>query len=117
MENYKLTIMGSEYQVIFDDKFDEKMPELSGFFDPTSKEIHVLEIQPKEDYGLECQDVVVAMKATLRHEIIHAFLFESGLWCDSMPLHSGWAMNEEMVDWFALQAPKIYDCFEKAKCI
>jgi len=38
----------------------------------------------------------------LAHEIIHAFLFESGL--DSQ---SDWATNEEMVDWFALQLPKI----------
>ena len=36
------------------------------------------------------------------HEIVHAFLHESGL-----SSNSEWAMNEEIADWIALQLPKI----------
>jgi hypothetical protein len=37
----------------------------------------------------------------IRHELIHAFLYESGLDTCS------WAMNEEMVEWLSIQIPKI----------
>lgn len=57
-------------------------------------------------------------KEITRHEIIHAFLYESGL-CDNSHTfdRSGWAVNEEMVDWFALQSPKIFKAFEEAGCL
>jgi hypothetical protein len=44
----------------------------------------------------------------LRHEIIHAFFKESGLW--------KYGNREELVDWFAIQYPKISKVFEKANC-
>lgn len=44
-----------------------------------------------------------------RHELIHAFLYECGL-NDS----SDWARNEELIDWLAIQFPKIQALFEKA---
>lgn len=52
-------------------------------------------------------------KQTLRHEIIHAFLFESGLGYNSEKSEH-WAMNEEMTDFFALQFPKIMKAMKKA---
>lgn len=39
----------------------------------------------------------------------HAFLYECGL-NDS----SDWARNEELIDWLAIQFPKIQALFEKA---
>lgn len=51
-------------------------------------------------------------KKVLRHEIVHAFLFESGI--DSS---SEWARNEEIVDWIALQFPKLLDAFKETECI
>lgn len=47
-------------------------------------------------------------KKVLRHEVIHAFLGESGLRNNSY-----WAENEEMVDWLAIQAPKIFKTFQE----
>ena len=47
-------------------------------------------------------------KKVLRHEIIHAYLGESGLRSSSE-----WAENEEMVDWFAIQFPKILKTFSE----
>lgn len=52
-------------------------------------------------------------KATLRHEIIHAFFNESGLMESSGRFERGWSQNEEMVDWFALQSHKIFRLFVK----
>ena len=48
----------------------------------------------------------------LRHEIVHAFLYESGL-----DVSSEWARNEEIVDWIALQTPKLQKAFEEAGCL
>lgn len=53
---------------------------------------------------------------TIRHEIIHAYLYESGLNSSSNSAES-WARNEEMVDWFAIQFPKILGTFEKLECV
>lgn len=44
-----------------------------------------------------------------RHEIIQAFLCESGL-----AENSTWAQGEEMVDWFAKQAPKLIKAWKEA---
>ena len=46
------------------------------------------------------------LHTALKHEIIHAFLFESGLSVNSNNVLS-WATNEEMIDFFALQYDKI----------
>ena len=52
-------------------------------------------------------------KATLRHEIIHAFLYECGLSHDALAFDRSWCCNEEMVDFFSIQIPKLYRIFEK----
>jgi hypothetical protein len=53
------------------------------------------------------------MRRVVRHEIVHAFLMESGLDESSNPADA-WATNEEMVDWFARQGPKIYKAWKEA---
>ena len=49
----------------------------------------------------------------LRHEIIHAYLNESGLRWDASKHNGSWAKNEEMVDWFAIQSPKIFKTYKE----
>lgn len=58
--------------------------------------------EEKDAYAKEC----------LRHEIVHAFLNESGL-KDCTNGAENWAGNEEMVDWIAIQFPKMLEVFEK----
>ena len=47
----------------------------------------------------------------LRHEIIHAFMFESGLGFNFE--HPSIGVDETMVDWYAIQYPKIRKVFKK----
>jgi hypothetical protein len=54
--------------------------------------------------------------STIRHEVIHAYLMESGLNGSANGVDC-WARNEEMVDWIALQFPKILETFEKIGCV
>lgn len=50
-------------------------------------------------------------KLVIRHEIIHAFLYESGLEANTNNSEN-WAQNKEMVDWIAIQFPKIMKVFK-----
>lgn len=51
-------------------------------------------------------------KKTLRHELIHAALGESGLMNNAHPTEN-FAMDEEMVDWFAIQSPKLFKLYQE----
>lgn len=57
------------------------------------------------------------MKDSLRHEIVHAFLYESGLDTDSHPPQNAWARDEEIVDWFSKQGQKIFRAWESVNCV
>jgi hypothetical protein len=61
--------------------------------------------------------VAEAQKETIRHEILHAFFSESGLSDSTFAYDGGWAQNEEMVDWIAIQGPKIYKAWLEAACV
>jgi predicted SprT family Zn-dependent metalloprotease len=57
-----------------------------------------------------------AQKEVMRHEIVHAFLYESGLGYSTHIPNCAWAVNEEMVDWIAIQTPKMAKVFKQAGC-
>ena len=63
-----------------------------------------------EDYTEKEKQLYISK--TLRHEITHAFFFESGL-SENTGYSACWATNEEMVDWFAIQSPKIFKVFQE----
>lgn len=52
----------------------------------------------------------VDVKRIIRHEIIHAFMFESGLGFNFE--HKPFGQDETMIDWFAIQYPKIKKIFK-----
>ena len=56
-------------------------------------------------------------KQMLRHELIHAFLFESGLNTNTFTVEEPWSINEELVDWVAIQFPKMYNIFKELGCL
>ena len=60
---------------------------------------------------IEIEDVAKYRKQVIRHELIHAFLCESGLH-ENCKWH-----NEEMVDWLAIQAPKLQKIFKETEYI
>lgn len=96
-------VLGTQYDILFKDECsDTKLKERDGYTDPTIKVcvIDNMEGQPgsKENLSLYRNSVV-------RHELIHAFLEESGLSSECE-----WA-TEEMIDWMAIQFPKIMKAF------
>lgn len=98
------------------DEYLEKM-HFGGYCSSTTKEIVILNLKTVPDWANESEKSIERMeKETIRHEIIHAFLNESGLGWNSIPNEQAWAKNEEMVDWIAIQFPKISKVFKELGC-
>lgn len=113
METKKINVLGTEYTMtVCSESEDARLIGFDGLTDETAKELlvenydaHRAEPNCKKDLRVQCKKVK-------RHEIIHAFLFESGL-----AENSEWAQNEEMVDFFAIQFPKLLKAFEEADAL
>lgn len=112
-----VNILGTEYTVTvkkYDDDHTFKKFKANGYCSSTEKEIVLCDMSTYPDWEEESDTVRENQtKSTLRHEIVHAFLDESGLSANSNESEA-WARNEEMVDWFALQGPKIYRAWQEA---
>lgn len=52
-------------------------------------------------------------KKVIRHEILHAFLFESGLQNQMTVKPSEMIHDEQMIDWWAIQFPRIYEVYKE----
>lgn len=105
----KVNILGTEYEIIKQTKSENsKLNDNWGYTEPYSKKI-ILDNDighDKSNDSAERQDLFA--EKVLRHEIIHAFFTESGLRenCD-------YATSEELVDWIAIQFPKIEKVLEQ----
>lgn len=104
----KVNIMGAEYTLKVCDDEKRLGEHCDGLCDETTKELLVKSYREYLDDPTCKQNLQVQVEKNKRHEVIHAFLFECGL-----AENSGWAQNEEMVDWFAIQAPKIFKVFQE----
>lgn len=112
----KVNVLGSEYKIFYETKENNpKMEGSKGYTELCAKEIHIdtswFGVPRKDDEHPEwiLKDLWKEGLKVLRHELVHAFILESGLseCCE-------WAENEELVDWIARQFPKMADCFTKA---
>ncbi|MCR0349351.1 hypothetical protein DWW36_12255 [Erysipelotrichaceae bacterium AF15-26LB] len=107
----KVNVLGTQYTVIFDTLAENnRYKRCDGYCDFYVKEIHV---RKHMNDDADCDEMTIPEgsmkiyeKKCLRHELIHAFLFESGLDSNTSDI-DGWARNEEMIDWMAIQMPKI----------
>lgn len=89
-----------------------------GFCESYSKRIILCDPRTMDEYWeSESDDIIYkCLRETLRHEIIHAFLNESGL-KDAASSCDCWSKNEEMVDWFAIMSPRIYKAYQECDCL
>ena len=78
----------------------------NGYCDVYAKIIRVLSEYNENAYNA-IKDYNTFKAIVNRHEIIHAFLFESGM--------REWSEDEKLVDWLAIQFPKMLIAFEKVK--
>lgn len=116
----EVNILGTEYKVSkhnYSEIKEFEKREINGYCDIVNKCIVICNMTTYPGYEDESGDFckVVEME-TLRHEIVHSFLRESGVWENSGSVDS-WATNEEMVDWIALQFPKMLKAFNETNCL
>ena len=97
----KVSILGETWTIQEASEENNKiLQSCDGYCDWTMKEIFIGEIKQDET---TVKDIWTYKAKVLRHEIIHAFLFESG--CTEM------AKDEKMIDWFAMNWNKIEKVF------
>lgn len=87
---------------------DERLKDCDGYCDWTTRQIVV----ERELHGT-LGDMEKYIRKVTRHEIVHAFLFESGL-AECSGEVEAWARNEAMVDWIANQGQKVYAAWKEA---
>lgn len=114
----EINILGTTYTIEYKNILkDDKLNEMEGYTDLYKKHIVIGNIEERDYFKNEPKEKVNKIKnKILRHEIVHAFLYESGLDSNSNKAYS-WADNEEMVDWIAIQSPKLLRVYQELRCL
>lgn len=116
-----VNVLGTEYTIevrkVSEDEY-MKDNQLAGYCEEENKRIVIADMSEKEYFqGMDEKAQKSYYKKTLRHELTHAFLNESGLSDNASTPNCGWAKYEEMIDWFAIQFPKMMQVFKEADCL
>ncbi len=96
-----VNILGTEYRIIIDEEMHRT--ERDGV---ERRYLHEISLRPKSDMlNSEATDYERALRFNEvgRHEILHAFFDESGL--------EGYSEDEQLINWLAVQSPKIFKIF------
>lgn len=113
-------VLGAEYRIIFKPyELDREFREngRAGYCSIYDRQIVICDMGTHPDFRDEPKQVIETLTAeSIRHEIVHAFLYESGLWANTHETEA-WALNEEVVDWIAIQGPKIYAAWKEAGAV
>lgn len=107
-----VSILGSVYTVYESNAAeDERLKENDGYCDWTTQKIVIWDGSGAEE-TTSIGNIEAYRNKVLRHEIIHAFMMESGL-------HEAATFDDEhfeqMTDWIAIQFYKIQAAFETLK--
>ena len=108
MKNFKVNILGTDYEVKYLELKDEG---IDGDCDSTT---HIIRVRTDNTNNLG--NMKELQKVTLRHELIHAFLFESGLGF-SWQHPEQFGHDETTIDWFARMSPKIFKLFQELEIL
>jgi len=108
---WTVDVLGTRYNIKSVDRNtdDKRLEGANAYCDYYAKEIVAIKYEETEE---SFKDIPAFNRKTLRHEIVHAFLAESGL-----RRSCSWAENEEVVDWIAIQFPKMLKAFQEANAI
>ena len=111
----KVSILGTDYNVYIgvSRENDPFLDHCDGYCDKTVKRCVVAGISNDSELG----DFSIYEKTNLRHELIHAFLFESGLDGNSFWGNGEDDHPEQIVEWMAIQFPKLLRAFKEAQAL
>ena len=116
-----VNVLGTEYAVDVK-KYDEddafRRDNVDGYCDGYTKRIAICDMTTWPGFENEQPDTCAeAQKATVRHEIVHAFMDESGLQNCAAKYDGAWCKFEECIDWIAIQGPKIYEAWRSVGAV
>lgn len=103
MKNRTINILGTEYNIVIDKTLEKT--DFDGLHNSYSKQISAREIEDMLADETDTDQKQKRFDEVMRHEIMHAFFIESGL--------TDYCLNEQLVDWFAIQSPKIFKVFKE----
>ena len=109
--SFRVGVLGAIYEVFMDvsEHDDPFLKKCNGYCDKTLKRIVIC-----DDENTNFGNWDEYKKYCLRHEIIHAFLFESGIDCNMTWDIPGQTHPEHMVEWIGMQFPKLLEAFRDA---
>lgn len=114
-------ILGTKYCIIvkpYDENSTFSTSDAIGYCNTITKKIFLCDLDTHPLFEGEGKKYNLGLiNVTLRHEIVHAFLYESGLFCNAMRTDGPWPECEEIVDWIALQGEKIYVAWKAAGAV
>lgn len=102
----KIDVLGTKYNIIIDSELEKINAD-----GECKRYIKLIRIRPEDSMCYDESTVderSKCFKEVLRHEIIHAFFDESGL--------NNYSSDEQLVDWLAIQFPKLQKAFNEAGC-
>ena len=107
----KVDILGTEYEIII--LSEEDFPKLKAMNAGGLAELYDKKLILNKNNTSPTETTYDNLKAysdkVIRHEIVHAFFHESGL--------MDYCQDEQLVDWIALQMPKLKKAMEETACI
>ena len=108
-----VNILGTFYRIeITTPDKDVRMADKDGLTDPSTKRILINDfskVRASDDPADRLDNLSWFRNQVLRHEIIHAFLTESGV------VDAFWH-TEDMVNWLAYMEPRLHAAFVDAGC-
>ena len=114
MRTYNLNILGTKWKLKEVPRdLDPMFGTVDGYADRSIRTMFVAENDTHTTDSVKDWDEY--LKVVKRHEIIHAFFFESGLAQDMY--HPAYGHCEQDIDWMAIQFPKMLEVFEAADAI
>ncbi len=116
MTNSKINILGTEYTII-SKKYDEdeifSQESCDEYCSGLDHRIIVCDMSTYKGWEDKPRSLAEErQKCSLRHGILYAFLHESGF-----PADRSWLRNDQMLDWFVLQSPKIFKAWQEVGAV
>lgn len=107
----RIDVLGVAYDLRESNQLEDPiLKDADGYCDTTTKEC-VVDDMASVGAGAK-GNLADYRKKVIRHELLHAFLYESGL-----AENSAFAGNEEAIDWIAIQFEKLQKAFEEARAL
>ena len=103
----KANVLGQDYDILIDETLKDRGRD--GECLMYEKKIHIKPVHDMLEPEASMSSKVTSWNETLRHELIHAFFFESGL--------VEYGGDETLVDFIAQQFPKLQQIFNEAGCL